>query len=207
MSNGPQWWVNVWIKHTVTSGVGVAATRREKAAMIEVKAVNRMFAMLTLSLLHASFYLFFPFTQCHIERLNLRTLDKKFRCRSVPNTGVMSMMCEYYMSTHVSSGTWRLSIGEDPSLDSLIENHWMLVNPSRSPSRASCHTQCGCVFFGWKKNGSAVFAHSKCTSNNKIGFNGLVSYSAVLLPNFYSVPIWTSYESESTFVADHTRVS
>ena len=42
----------------MTSGVGVAATRREKAAMIEVKAVNRMFAMLTLSLLHASFYPF-----------------------------------------------------------------------------------------------------------------------------------------------------
>jgi hypothetical protein len=42
-------------KHT--SGVGVAATRREKVAMIvEVKAMNRMFAILTLSFIHASFY-------------------------------------------------------------------------------------------------------------------------------------------------------
>ena len=49
--------VNVF-KHT--SGIGVAATRREKAAMIdEVKAVNLMlkFGILTLSFIHASFYL------------------------------------------------------------------------------------------------------------------------------------------------------
>ena len=42
-----------------TSGVGVAATRREKAAMIdelEVNAVNRMFEILTLSFFHLSFY-------------------------------------------------------------------------------------------------------------------------------------------------------
>ena len=40
-----------------TSGIGVAATRREKVAMIdEVRAVNRMFAILTLSFIHASFY-------------------------------------------------------------------------------------------------------------------------------------------------------
>ena len=42
-------------KHT--SGVGVAAMRREKVAMIdEVKAMNRMFAILILSFIHASFY-------------------------------------------------------------------------------------------------------------------------------------------------------
>jgi hypothetical protein len=42
-------------KHT--SGVGVAATRRKKVAMIDdVKAMNRMFAILTLSFIHASFY-------------------------------------------------------------------------------------------------------------------------------------------------------
>ena len=44
-----------------TSGIGVAATRREKAAMIdEVKEENLMlkFAILTLSFIHASFYLF-----------------------------------------------------------------------------------------------------------------------------------------------------
>ena len=40
-----------------TSGIGDAATRRVKVAMIdEVKAVNRMFAILTLSFIHASFY-------------------------------------------------------------------------------------------------------------------------------------------------------
>ena len=40
-----------------TSGVGVAATRTEKAAMTDkFKAVNRMFAILTLSFIHAGFY-------------------------------------------------------------------------------------------------------------------------------------------------------
>ena len=59
-------------KHT--SGVGVAATRTrtEKAAMIgKFKAVNRMFAILTLSFIHVRFY---PLSihalvnaHCHIE--------------------------------------------------------------------------------------------------------------------------------------------
>ena len=62
-------------KHT--SGVGVAATRTEKAAMIDkvtVKAVNCMFAILTLSFIHVSFY---PLSihalvnaHCHIEGSN-----------------------------------------------------------------------------------------------------------------------------------------
>ena len=42
-----------------TSGIGVAATRSEKVATIDkvtVKEVNRMFAILTLSFIHASFY-------------------------------------------------------------------------------------------------------------------------------------------------------
>ena len=45
-----------------TSGIGVAATRREKVAMIdEVKTMNRMFGILILSFIHASFYSL-PFT-------------------------------------------------------------------------------------------------------------------------------------------------
>ena len=63
--------VNVF-KHT--SGIGVAATRREKAAMIdEVKAVNLMlkFGILTLSFIHASFYLLSIYAlriaHCHVE--------------------------------------------------------------------------------------------------------------------------------------------
>ena len=48
----------------MTSGVGVAATKIDKVAMIEAKAVSRMFSILTLSLLHASFILF-PYTHCN----------------------------------------------------------------------------------------------------------------------------------------------
>ena len=47
------------IVENYTSGVGVAATKRKKAAMIEVnlKAVNRMlFAVLTLSFIRVAFY-------------------------------------------------------------------------------------------------------------------------------------------------------
>ena len=46
---------------------------REKAAMIEeVKAMNRMFAILTFSFIHASFYslsIHALFEHCHIEDL------------------------------------------------------------------------------------------------------------------------------------------
>ena len=50
-----------------TSGVGVAATRRDKAAMIvEDTAVNRMFAILTFSFIRASFYPLFRVHCSHI---------------------------------------------------------------------------------------------------------------------------------------------
>ena len=55
-----------------TSSVGVAATRREKAAMIdEVKAVNRMSAILTFSFIRVSFYILSVHTfiaHCHNRR-------------------------------------------------------------------------------------------------------------------------------------------
>ena len=64
-------------KQKYTSGVGVAATRREKAAMtdeVNLKAVNRMFAILTLFLhpcqLLFSFRLRIVMTYRH-QRFNL----------------------------------------------------------------------------------------------------------------------------------------
>ena len=54
-----------------TSGVGVAATRREETAKIDaVRAVNRMFAILTLSFIHVGFYpvsIHALIAHCHIN--------------------------------------------------------------------------------------------------------------------------------------------